>query len=114
MRTGTAQSDTPRIVIDGIRNLGEIDYLRDRFGHRFFLFALECQKSQRWERLRPVYERAGLTQADFDADDKRDKDEEVRYGQQVQLCVDRSDVLVANDPVAYACGHHARDSLAEH
>lgn len=86
-----------RIVFDGIRNLGEIDYLRERFGHRFLLFALECPKSHRWERLQPKYEKRGLTQEDFSADDKRDKDEEVAYGQQVQLCVDRSDVLITND-----------------
>jgi deoxycytidylate deaminase/dephospho-CoA kinase len=86
-----------KIVVDGIRNLGEIQFLRERFGASFFLFAFECPKSHRWQRLRPIYEKAGLTQEDFSADDKRDKDEEVAYGQQVQLCVDASDVLIVND-----------------
>jgi dephospho-CoA kinase len=85
------------IAIDGIRNLGEIRFLRDRFGHRFFLFALDCPKSERWERLRGKNEHDGLGEKDFDADDRRDRDEEVAYGQQVQLCVDRSDVLIDNN-----------------
>ncbi|MEQ1871872.1 MAG: AAA family ATPase [Vicinamibacterales bacterium] len=85
------------IAIDGIRNVSEIDFLRRRFGHRFFLFALECPASERWERLKPDYESRGQTYDDFNADDKRDRDEEVAWGQQVQLCVDRSDVLLIND-----------------
>jgi deoxycytidylate deaminase/dephospho-CoA kinase len=84
------------VAIDGIRNLGELTYLRNRFGLRFFLFAVDCAKSQRWGRLRAKYENDGLGKADFDADDRRDRDEEVAYGQQVQLCVDRSDVLIDN------------------
>jgi len=71
-----------------LRNVGEIDYLRRRFGHRLFLFALECPASERWERLKPVYEGRQESQESFNADDKRDRDEEVPYGQQVQLCVD--------------------------
>ncbi len=86
-----------RLVVDGIRNIGEVNYLRQRFGLRFFLFALECQKSQRWMRSKPSYEKTGQTQEDFSADDRRDRDEEVLYGQQVQLCVDNSDVLIIND-----------------
>jgi deoxycytidylate deaminase/dephospho-CoA kinase len=86
-----------RIVFDGIRNLGEVEVLRERFGLRFFLFAIEAKKSQRWLRLAADYLAQHLSESDFDAVDKRDKDEEVWYGQQVQLCVDRSDVLVTNE-----------------
>jgi deoxycytidylate deaminase/dephospho-CoA kinase len=92
-----------RIVVDGIRNLAEIEYLRDRFGNSFFLFALECPVSQRWERLRPGYEKSGLVMADFLRDDARDQNEELGYGQQVQLCVDQADVLIDNsDDVSQA------------
>lgn len=85
-----------RIVVDGIRNLGEIDYLRDRFGADFFVFALECPTSQRWTRLLPDYEGSGLGLEGFRKDDERDRDEEYTYGQQVQLCVDQADVLINN------------------
>jgi deoxycytidylate deaminase/dephospho-CoA kinase len=85
-----------RIVIDGIRNLTEIEHLRDTFGNRFFLFALECPLSQRWERLRPAYEKRGASMNDFLGDDQRDHNEELDHGQQVQLCVDQADVLIDN------------------
>ena len=84
------------IVVDGIRNIGEIDYLRDRFGAGFFLFALECPTSQRWTRLSHIYERSGRGLEGFRKDDERDRDEEYKFGQQVQLCVDQVDVLIKN------------------
>jgi deoxycytidylate deaminase len=85
-----------RIVIDGIRNVGEIDYLRDRFGTGFFLFALDSNPSERWARLEHVYTRLELGLEDFKKDDERDRDEEHVFGQQVQLCVDQADVLINN------------------
>src|SRR6516162_7560880 len=77
----------PRSVFDGTRNSGEIQYLRKRFGHRFFLFALECPASERWERLKPQYEARGETFQSFTADDKRDKDEEGPFGHRGAVAV---------------------------
>jgi deoxycytidylate deaminase len=37
-----------------------------------------------------------LGRAEFIEDDKRDKNEETDYGQQVELCVDRADILIDN------------------
>ena len=83
------------LVVDGIRNVGEVEYLRETFGRKFYLVAIECPQSERYERL----QQAGLY-ADIDRfreDNERDKDEEDRYGQQVALCVDAADVLLVND-----------------
>jgi hypothetical protein len=92
-----------RLVVDGIRNVAEIDYLQERFGNRFYLFGLECPLSHRWDRLKPGYEQNKRTMEDFLRDDHRDQNEEVEYGQQVQLCVDRADVLIDNsDEVSLA------------
>jgi len=85
------------IAIDGIRNLGEIEVLRERFGPHFYLLALECPPSARWERLESVYMQNGLTREDFLRDNDRDRLQEYAHGQQVQLCVDRADVLIRND-----------------
>ncbi len=85
------------VVIDGIRNVGEIEVLRDQFGRRFYLLALECPLSERWRRLQRLYEKCGLTQDDFLRDNDRDRQQEYAHGQQVQLCVDRADVLLRND-----------------
>ncbi|MBI3683965.1 MAG: AAA family ATPase [Acidobacteria bacterium] len=86
-----------RIAFDGIRNTGEIDVLRNRFGHRFFLFAIECPREQRWKRLEPTYMQRGRTRPDFLDEEQRDGGEEGRYGQQVRLCVFQADVLLRND-----------------
>jgi deoxycytidylate deaminase len=86
-----------RIVLDGIRNTGEIEFLRERFSHRFCLFALECPTSDRWERLRPRYDREGRSRTEFLAEDERDRNQEYLYGQQVQPCVDLADVFLIND-----------------
>jgi deoxycytidylate deaminase len=83
-----------RIVIDGVRNIGEIETLRDGFGRGFFLFALECPASDRFGRLRSVY---GQDLTLFSEDNERDRDQEDAFGQQVELCVDAADVLLTND-----------------
>jgi len=92
---GEMQSED-RIVVDGIRNVGEIDYLRDRFGTGFYLFALEGSPSERWQRLEHLYAKSASGLEEFKRDDERDRDEENIYGQQVQLCVDQADVLINN------------------
>jgi len=85
------------LLIDGIRNVGEIEVLRERFGQHFYLIALECPQSERWRRLKPTYEKKGLTLEDFLRDNEQDRLQEYAHGQQVQLCVDKADVLLRND-----------------
>jgi deoxycytidylate deaminase/dephospho-CoA kinase len=95
-----SSSDTriEKLVVDGIRNLGEIEALRKLFGLRFYLFAFECQPSERWERVRGrECESIGLTETQFISDNEDDRDQENVYGQQVQLCVDEADVLIDNE-----------------
>jgi len=71
------------LVIDGIRNLGEIEALRDRFP-RFFVVAIHAGAAVRWERLREAYDGS---QKNFNRDDLRDWYEETPEGQQVEKCV---------------------------
>jgi deoxycytidylate deaminase/dephospho-CoA kinase len=87
-----------RIVIDGIRNPGEIERLRDLFGYRFWLVATIASAQDRWGRVgSEQYRDKGLAERDFHADDLRDKGEEgVSCGQQVDRCIDRADILVSN------------------
>lgn len=84
------------IVIDGLRNVGEINYLRDEHGYRFTLIAALASFDARWDRIESTYTDRGLGRAEFIEDDKRDKNEETPYGQQVELCVDRADILIDN------------------
>jgi dephospho-CoA kinase len=90
------ENQIDHLIVDGIRNLGEIERLRSRFESRFYLFALECEQSERWERVKLIYESQKLTVDQFNLDNEEDKDQEDDFGQQVQLCVDQADVLIGN------------------
>jgi len=90
-------NEVSRLAIDGIRNLGEIERLRDAFGYRFTLVAIHASPDARWARIgRTAYTDKGLTKRHFVEDDTRDADEELRSGQQVNLCVDKADLLIDN------------------
>lgn len=85
------------IAIDGIRNVEEIHYLKDTFGYRFTLIAILASADARWDRIgASAYTDHGLGRTDFLADDQRDKNEETPYGQQVELCIDRADIIIDN------------------
>lgn len=82
------------IVIDSIRNPSEMNYLRGIFP-RFFVMAVFAPWVARWERIKNIY---GERQRDFLRDDAQDSGEdEPTFGQKVQLCVDRSDILISNE-----------------
>lgn len=95
------------IVIDSIRNVGEIEYLR-RFSN-FYLLAVSASKYTRWERVRDDYE---TNEKLFNCLEKRDYKEGVRvkhktsnvtdkftlpFGQQVSLCSDLADFCLNNE-----------------
>jgi len=84
-----------RVVFDGIKREGEIDFLRDKYPD-FCLVAVQCGREERWRRVKGRYEKQGLTERDFNTHDMRDQIEEVPHGQQVSLCVDDADVVVNN------------------
>jgi deoxycytidylate deaminase len=90
-----ADSDK-RIAIDGVRNLGEVSRLREIFGYRFILFSVLSSPEARWSRISSKYTDKGLRRDDFDDDDERDRNEETNYGQQVELCLDKADILINN------------------
>lgn len=84
-----------RIVFDGIRNLGEVDRIRQLF-HNATIISVLSWKEDRWTRISRKYTDQKRTKDDFDEDDMRDRNEETKYGQQVELCLDRADILIDN------------------
>lgn len=85
------------LVVDGIKNRGEVERLRDRYGYDFTLIAVLADRDSRWARIgSEQYADRGLSDADFIEDDARDQGEETSYGQQVELCVDTADVILDN------------------
>jgi deoxycytidylate deaminase len=94
---GRLPTDSPLVVVDGIRNLGEVKRLRSGFGYDFTLMGILSTQEARWTRIGiDQYTERGLTQSDFVEDDFRDQNEETDYGQQVELCIDEADILVDN------------------
>jgi len=67
------REEPTQIVVDGIRNLGEIQRLQDLYGYRFTLIAVLATFDDRWDRIgSSAYVEHGLTRSDFIADDQRD------------------------------------------
>jgi len=82
------------LVIDGIRNLGEIHALRSRFSN-CFVCAILASRDTRWSRVKDdVYDKDYKA---FMRDDERDADEELPNGQQVEKCVQQADYVLWNE-----------------
>lgn len=88
----TESPDTERIVIDGIRSLGEVRWLQHALGDRFSLFAIIAETKVRFAR-----QSNALSSGAFYELDQRDQGESEGYGQQVNRCVDFADVLIPNN-----------------
>lgn len=91
------KGEAARIVLDGIRNPGEVEWLRRQF-IRFFLVAVDAHPDTRWRRLSRFsdYWKA-RSRAEFDAVSARDIEAPEDWGQKVQQCVDLADYLIDND-----------------
>lgn len=86
------KADLAGLVLDGIKNLGEVEVLQ-RFPN-FFLFAVHASEEVRSKRFS---DEARGNRDDFAQADRRDRDEQEPSGQQVKLCTDRADILCNND-----------------
>lgn len=108
--------DEKKVVIDGIRNLGEISYLRERFGDILILIGVEADNERRQERYA---KRALLREEDlphessFEVVSGRDRGERSETGQQVDACLLEVDYLLYNDLDEARFREQAREFLAE-
>lgn len=86
-------------VIDGIRNPGEVDFLRQQFGDDFKLIAIDASQQIRFERI--VKRNRDIDPKiweEFVATDERDQGkDQPEYGQQVRKCIEMADVVLQND-----------------
>jgi deoxycytidylate deaminase/dephospho-CoA kinase len=85
------------LVIESIKNVGEISLLRRRFGYRLLVVAILSDIDKRTTRLIPLYDQLGLDPSHLKDDDLRDRNEESQYGQQVELCIDLADIILLNN-----------------
>ena len=85
-----------RVVLDGIRNPAESDWLRRQFKD-FFLVAVDAKPDVRWRRLEDTEVWRGRSRAEFEVVSARDAAAPEEWGQQVQQCIDQADYLITND-----------------
>jgi len=87
------------IVIDGIRNPGEVDYLKKTFSKDFVLIAIDSLPELRFERLkqrgRPDDPKTWEEFLEMDARDQGVNQPD--YGQQTRKCMDIADFNIKND-----------------
>jgi len=81
------------IIIDGIKNFGEIDFLR-QFPN-FYLFSVHADREQRKKRV-VGRNKPFKTDDEFYAADARDEFEASSNGQQVKICSEASDIIIVN------------------
>lgn len=93
------QKNKEVIIVDGIRNPGEIDFLREKFKDKFVLIGVDAKPEIRFERIkRRNYNSDPKTWEEFLEIDKRDQGEnEPEYGQRTRDCLEKSDFIIAND-----------------
>lgn len=86
------QKNAGKIVIDGLRNLGEVELLKKRGG---VLLAIVTDRDLRFERLRKLKRREKLTKSLFEQLDLRDLGvNEKITGLQTAYCIALADVFV--------------------
>lgn len=95
------------IIIDGIKNTGEVNALR-HFPY-FFLFSVHATREIRCDRV--ISAGRFHNETEFNHADLRDRFEEYEYGQQVTRCSDLSDVVILNDNKIPGAAKAARETF---
>jgi deoxycytidylate deaminase len=92
-----SQDEETVILIDGIKNEGEVKYLR-QFAN-FYLVSVHADRDTREARLvgDSVPDRRFNTHEEFVTADRRDEEEEIVNGQQIKRCNYLADIIVIND-----------------
>jgi dephospho-CoA kinase len=86
------------IIIDGIRNPGEVEFLRKKFGENFKLIAVDAPIQLRFERtIKRKYERIKSFREFLQLNERDLGKNEPEYGQQVAKCLQQADFLIVND-----------------
>jgi dephospho-CoA kinase len=87
------------LIIEGIRNPGEVEYLRKKFGKNFVLIAVDAPREIRFRRLRERKKEGDpKTLEEFLEIDETDLGRnQPEYGQKVEECLKLADYLIIND-----------------
>lgn len=80
------------LVLDSLKNPGEIAELREL--PNSYVVAVDASRRNRWGRIAA---QSDYEEKLFRRNDQVDKDEGLKYGQRVQACVDRADIVISNE-----------------
>ena len=90
--------DKQAIIIDGIRNLGEVDYLKKKFGNDFKLVAIDAPQEIRFQRIVTRGGEDPKVWEEFVKSDERDQGVgELEHGLRVKDCINVADYTIVND-----------------
>ena len=102
-------------IIDGIRNPGEVDFLRQQFGEDFKLIAIDASQQVRFERV--VKRNRDIDPKkweEFIVVDERDQGkDQPEYGQQVRKCIEMADAIIQNDDTLEEFKRKVEDAIKE-
>lgn len=100
-----------KVVIDGIRNVGEIEHLRN--SGNFILIAIVSDIKTRFERLKKLRRREDLTWDLFEKLDSRDSGvDQKETGLQVDKCISLADIYIENNGSEEEFKNKLRDLLS--
>jgi deoxycytidylate deaminase len=92
LRKGEVNLTAENIIIDGIKNDGEVELLRS-FAN-FYLFSINAKREIRCKRV--LNSGIFASESEFIDADKRDEHENEKNGQQVKKCNYLSDIIIVN------------------
>lgn len=91
-------SENKNYIIDGIRNAGEIQELRNSFKNNFYLISVDGNLDFRWKHLQSRGKESDPKSfEEFIKADNRDFEENLENGQQVKKCMMLADYSVLNN-----------------
>ncbi len=90
------KKDDQDYIVDSIRNPAEIHYIKQNISE-FYLLGINADYEIRWNRIKKIY---NDNQGAFNKDEKRDKDGQEDFGQQVEKCFERADYVIYNNKTA--------------
>jgi dephospho-CoA kinase len=109
-----AKGKARKVIIEGIRNPGEVQYLRTMPG--FFLIAVDAPQKIRYQRvLKRAKSWDPKNWKSFQKVDGRDKgDSKNTNGQQVRKCMDLADIKIKNNKTLTDVYKEMKMKLSEH
>lgn len=85
-------------IIESIRCIGEIDYLKERFGNLFFLLAVDAEQKERFRRITSRGDATdNVTFEEFCRQESIELEGAPLWGQNLTRCIERANRIILNN-----------------